>query len=429
MIHPRIKLFFILITIPFLGLAQGSYNNPLSYYGYGLYAPNYLTADIGMGGANSGLSQNNLINIGNPASYHFLYTQQVDVGFASASSNFNINGNTFSTSGGGIRSFAYGFPFGKRFGVGLALKPFSSNNYELAQTSTPTPSSFVTNVLLGDGGFNNFSAGLGVKLFQDSLNIISLGANVNYLFGFATDNAYTLISDASSSNFNTHVYNRTGFNGVYGDVGILYNRRVSKKISLGLGLTYTPPQKARAFQTVFSGSFSGQPGFELTKDTILFSRDTAKMDLPSSIGLGLSLEIGKGLVLNGSYKTTQFSGGKIFQNNLNISDRSEFSVGVQYIPNVEEYTKLLKVARYRVGGRFVNTGLSYAGRGISEFGITFGLGLPLLKSQSLTSFNISAEVGNRSNGAGYSEQFNNIYVGVSIAPHKFDRWFIRRKID
>ena len=141
--------------------------------------------------------------------------------------------------------------------------------------------------------------------------------------------------------------------------------------------------------------------------------------------------MGRGLVFNADYKTTSFSNAKIINKNLNNLDRTELSFGVQYMPNVEEVTKLLKVTKYRLGARIVNTGVIYDGSEVSEFGITFGLGLPLLKSQSFTSVNIGAEIGYRNNGniGTYSEQFNNIYIGVSISPHKFDRWFVRRKID
>jgi len=426
-----IKVFLFFLFISNLIFGQSNFVSPLSFSGFGMPANKGLSADLGFGGANTGFSDPGLINIANPATYHFLFYQQVDLGFLAQSSNINLPSGNFATSGGRIRSFFYGFSLGKRFGFVLGLKPYSSTNYEVYETSSPNTSTFISNYYLGEGGFNDAIIGIGYKLYKDSLNIISIGSNLNYLFGNQSNFQYSTISEAGSSNFNTKYVSQLKISDIYLDFGLHYMRKLSKDLSFGFGATYQPSQSLNSNNLSLFNSFAGSPGNEIPKDTISFSTDTGSSTLPQSLGLGLSFEIGKGLIINADYKFTAFSTAKIISKNLNNSDRSEFSLGVQYIPNVEDVTKLLSVIKYRLGARVVNTGINYDGGSVSEFGITFGLGLPLLKSQSFTSINIGAEIGGRNNGniGTYSEQFNNFYIGISISPHKFDRWFVRRKID
>ncbi len=425
----RFFLFFLFISNLIFG--QSNFVSPLSYSGFGMPTNKGLSADMGFGGANTGFSDPGLINIANPATYHFLFYQQVDLGFQSQFSNLSLPNGNFSTAGSRIRSFMYGFSVGNKFGFVLGLRPYSTTNYEVYESSVPNSSTLISNYFLGEGGFNNATIGIGYRIFKDSLNIVSLGSNFNYLFGFQSNFQYATISEAGSSNINTKYLEQFGISDIYFDFGLHYMRKLSKDVSLGVGATIQPNQNINSNHLSLFSSFSGSPGAEIPKDTVNFSTDTGASTLPQFIGLGLSLEVGRGLVFNADYKTTSFSNAKIINKNLNNLDRTELSFGVQYMPNVEEVTKLLKVTKYRLGARIVNTGVIYDGSEVSEFGITFGLGLPLLKSQSFTSVNIGAEIGSRNNGniGTYSEQFNNIYIGVSISPHKFDRWFVRRKID
>lgn len=424
-------VLFFLIFLPFQFFGQTAHVSPLSYYGMGTISSKFLSADIGFGGANTAFSAPDLINIANPATYHFLYTQQIDVGFQVLNSNYTLPNGDFSSSGSQIRSFNYGFSMGNKLGFVLGLKPFSSANYELTETNVINNTTQIANYYFGQGGFNNAIVGMSYRLLKDSLNIISVGANFNYLFGFQNRFQYSIISESGSANFNGKYQNQVGISDVYFDFGLHYMRKINQKLSLGAGFTYTPQQNLNSNQLNYFGTFTGIPGNEIPKDTGYFFTDTSLSTLPQSIGFGLTAEVGLGLVFVADYKTTAFSNANFLGNNLNILDRNELALGIQYIPDIEEVTKIFKVTKYRVGARLVNTGLQYNNNPVNQFGITFGLGLPLLKSQSFTSVNIGAEIGNRNNGnAGtFNEQYSNFFIGVSIAPHKFDRWFVRRKID
>jgi hypothetical protein len=92
---------------------------------------------------------------------------------------------------------------------------------------------------------------------------------------------------------------------------------------------------------------------------------------------------------------------------------------------------LLKVIRYRAGFRYVNSYLSVNGEQLSEYGISFGLGIPMIQSRTKTTFNLSAEAGKRGNtGNGLiKENFIRLMFGFSFTPGDWDEWFKVNKID
>jgi hypothetical protein len=87
--------------------------------------------------------------------------------------------------------------------------------------------------------------------------------------------------------------------------------------------------------------------------------------------------------------------------------------------------------RYRVG--YYNFSLPYTDNGLSasEFGTTFGLGLPIVAQQALSSINLGVTYGKRVNAdaSGLNESFVGINFGVIISPSFYDRWFRKRKLD
>ena len=79
---------------------------------------------------------------------------------------------------------------------------------------------------------------------------------------------------------------------------------------------------------------------------------------------------------------------------------------------------------YRAGVRWEHTGLKLNNQDVKDFGITFGLGLPV---NVLSKINIGVELGQMgTNNAGLiKENYTNIMLGFSLS----DIWFIKRKYD
>ena len=94
-------------------------------------------------------------------------------------------------------------------------------------------------------------------------------------------------------------------------------------------------------------------------------------------------------------------------------------------PDYNSFSNFLKRVVYRGGFRFEETGISVNGNAISEFGMSFGLGLNL--GRSFSNVNIGVEYGGRGtkNNGLVEESFVNIFVGLSLN----DKWFEKRLYD
>ena len=109
--------------------------------------------------------------------------------------------------------------------------------------------------------------------------------------------------------------------------------------------------------------------------------------------------------------------------------------GIEYIPEAEfqlntATTSFLARVRYRAG--FYSYTLPYAtnGQQVSDFGTTFGFGIPVAVQKSLSSINFGFSVGSRgvADQNAFKEQYYGINIGVSIAPGA-DKWFVKRKLN
>jgi hypothetical protein len=68
---------------------------------------------------------------------------------------------------------------------------------------------------------------------------------------------------------------------------------------------------------------------------------------------------------------------------------------------------------------------------VKQYGISFGIGIPLLNSLSFSLLNIGLEAGKRGSieNGWIEETYFKLNLGLTIAPHRNDLWFIKRKYD
>ena len=99
----------------------------------------------------------------------------------------------------------------------------------------------------------------------------------------------------------------------------------------------------------------------------------------------------------------------------------------KFIPKHDGQNYVERMA-YRVGGRFSNSHLEINNTGWNEYGITFGLGLPVRRSESsFPRLNFGFEYGKRgtTDSGLIEEEFFNFNVGLTINA----TWFRKRKYD
>ncbi|HUH45780.1 MAG TPA: hypothetical protein VLZ54_01400, partial [Arenibacter sp.] len=114
--------------------------------------------------------------------------------------------------------------------------------------------------------------------------------------------------------------------------------------------------------------------------------------------------------------------------NLDYRNANTFRVGGYYIPDYTSFTSYLKRVVYRAGARMSQSGIVVDNREINDFGITFGLGLPLGQGRNFSNVNIGFELGRRGTKYGglVEENYFKINLGLSLSDLE---WFQKRKIN
>lgn len=100
-------------------------------------------------------------------------------------------------------------------------------------------------------------------------------------------------------------------------------------------------------------------------------------------------------------------------------------LGGYYIPNYNSITSYWHRATYRAGIRYEETGLSLNGNDINEFGISFGMSIPVGQTSAFSNATIGFEYGQRgtTNNGLIKEDFFSLSLGLSLN----DKWFQKLK--
>jgi hypothetical protein len=179
------------------------------------------------------------------------------------------------------------------------------------------------------------------------------------------------------------------------------------------------------------GSFSVATGGNIEEVNVnldaLNLRNT-ELKIPTTTTLGLGYGEDLKWFLGAEYS---FQGLSSFENsflgigNIDYKDASSFAFGGFYTPDRSSFSSYLKRITYRAGLRLDKTGMVVNDVDINNFGITFGLGLPL--GQSYSNLNIGFEAGRRGTTRAnlIEESYFKINVGLSLN----DFWFRKRKIN
>jgi hypothetical protein len=124
-------------------------------------------------------------------------------------------------------------------------------------------------------------------------------------------------------------------------------------------------------------------------------------------------------------KTGNFSNPLYSSSETKYEDASTFSIGGFFIPQYNSFTSYFKRAVYRAGLHYEKTGLNIKDESINEFGISFGVGLPV--GTFFSNINLGFELGKR--GTTSSNLLQENFVNFQLSLSLNDRWFQKRKYD
>jgi len=271
----------------------------------------------------------------------------------------------------------------------------------------------------GSGGLNSTFLSLAHNPFQG----LSIGASAHYNFGF-TERIFT--RSVSGIELSTQVFTRSELSGIQFLLGAHYQTEIREDYQLYLSATFTPSSKLNGTNTRFISTISST-GNTATRD-VLDLADLAQTTntLPSQTSLGIGFGKQQKWFVGASYNTAKEGLTNPLEMNtaVSYSSSSRISLGGFYIPQYSSFTNYFKRIVYRTGIRFENMGMNIKNQAIKDFGITFGLGLPI---GNFSKANIGVEVGKMGtkNAGLIEEKYTNIMLGFSLS----DIWFIKRKYD
>lgn len=440
MIKKLVLVFIAISTFQSYAQQRGT-ASPYSFYGIGSLKFKGTVENRSMGGLSIYIDSIH-VNLRNPASYAtdnlaYYNNESRPVKFSVGGSHSSVGlKSSNSSDNSSTTSFDYvalSLPIGK-FGVGLGLLPYTSVGYRLESLNDEGD---ISNRFRGEGGLNKVYFGLGYQIKKG----LSVGIDANYNFGniqnstieFLYDNEGVPVSNQSREN------NRSDLSGLNVNLGISYKTMLNNKLELVSGITYTPQSTLtsnndRTFSTITISGSTGQEFVNNTAEVDLDQLGLKQTDLvlPSKFSVGAGIgEVRKWFIGAefGSQNTSNFSNALYANNGTTYEDSYSYSLGGFYIPDYNSFetsiSSYLKRWVYRGGLHYEKTGLNINNESINEFGISFGVGVPL--GSMFSNANVGFEIGKRgtTNSNLIQENFINFQISLSLN----DRWFRKSKYD
>ena len=396
--------------------AQNESNSPYSRFGLGDLQSFSSATQSAMGGVGIASYDPLTINVSNPASYSSVFAQRftMQTGGIHTTKLLQTNTQNQVVNSTNFNYLMFSFPLSKFWGTSLGLLPYSEKSFSFSDVSIDPSADLLFE---GNGGITRIYFGNSVNINKN----LSIGANLNYLFGNLNSSRKVLFDDISV--FNTKINEDVNINGYYFDFGLIYKVKLGKWNSV-LGFTINNENEISAEKTSLIETFRSGGEFELIEDTISFDQQFGSLELPTSMGFGLSLSNEQWKIM-ADYKSDNWEEYNLFGVNDDLENSSRLALGFEFVPDKKSINRYYKMIRYRLGIYSYKTYLNLKNQQLDEKAITLGFGLPLKRSGSLV--NLSAELGQMgtTDDSLIQETFARFKIGFIFS----DTWFMKRKYD
>jgi hypothetical protein len=406
----------ILILIGSYAFAQNATLSPYSFYGLGQPVSTRTAENSAMGGVTS-YADSTQFSLDNPATLGKLRYVQYRIG---ANYKSTIQQSPQASASAGTASLNYlalSVPT-KHFAFSFGLKPKSAVGYRVSSTNELNDLEY-RNSFDGSGGINSTFLAFAANPFDG----LSLGVSAFYNFGFTERTAIQSVTGVQNS---TQVFTRSELSGIHYTFGMHYNSDIFSNYTLQLSATYTPNASLESTNSRLISTVTTTGSIGTLEEIDLGNLATTSNKLAAETSFGLGFGKPQHWFAGITYVTTSTGTTIPLESNseANFVPTSRFSVGGYYIPKHDSFTNYLSRVVYRVGARLEHTGLEVKNQAVEDFGITFGIGLPM---NVLSKINIGVEIGQLgTTDAGLiKENYTNIMLSFSLS----DIWFIKRKYD
>jgi hypothetical protein len=424
-------------------------NSPYSRYAIGDLVPNSNVVNRAMGRIAMGYNDFLAINFNNPASYTgFQYLKEarstkLQSGRVLFDLGINYDSRTLREPNNPVKFraqnllFNYmqvGMPLRTNWGFTFGLRPVSRISYEIAQRERiplSTGSDSVLTVYKGDGGAYLPNIGTAVRI-----NKLSIGVNAGYLFGkkdYSTRRGFQ--NDTIEYNPSNH-QTKTVFGNLYLQGGLQYIDTLAGRKVLTIGATGNlgtdlNAREDRIVETFVRDATTG----DIRLDSVYEVRDVkGKMRYPGSFTVGFSYQGDKQdfkktyWLVGVDFTSTAWADYRYYGKTDYTQNTWQLNLGAQLrpIPRKGYFSNVTYRAGFFTGPDYINIGKT-----LSQYGVTFGMGLPLanfnrLAQTQATYINVAFEYNKRGNNSNpLKEDVFRLAFGLSLS----DLWFGKRKYE
>jgi len=426
MIKKIIVVLTLLISI--VGFAQKNNTSAYSFFGIGDKNSSSTVEQLSMGGIGTSLSDVYHLNLSNPAAYASLRFTVYSLGLENKNTWAKDSNDKQSAAATYLSYLAMGIPLGQKGGLAFGLLPNTTVGYSLLSNQYDTNGEIIeASAYSGDGGTNKVFLGFGYNLFKG----FDIGLQGSYVFGKIENSIINQQKDVALATKYETISNVDGFSL---NAGFQYKTKLSEKINLNVGANFDFENEIEADGNEYLYSVS-LGSFESPRDTILNqeSKGFLKEPLKTTLGVGLGSDNKWFVGADYSFQEALNVQGGVFNNysKIKYDAYSKIALGGFYTPKYNSITSYWERVTYRAGVKFEKTGLMVDASGngndftaIDDFGISFGVGLPV--GQQLSNLNLGFEFGKRGKSTNGLVQENYINFRLSLSLN--DKWFKKLEI-
>jgi len=259
--------------------------------------------------------------------------------------------------------------------------------------------------------------------------------NIGYLFGKSTFNRTVEFLDVGVNAYTTNYFDAQSISAFVWNAGTQLTIPLQKQEVEG---TRTPKEKSLVigFYGNNAGSFSTNDSrfhYRLNsaysdQDTILLETESRNQGvMPSELTFGISYFQTNKWKLGLEYSMVNWSAYTNPLRNESLTDTRRIAAGLEYIPDAFSYNNYWQRVRYRAGIFHRSDPRTINGQQLTEFGITAGIGFPVILPRQQTSFiNVALEAGEFGAAVALRETYARIVLGFTLNDNT---WFFKRKFN
>lgn len=416
--------FFLLVSVA--GFAQKNNTSPYSFFGLGENKSTATIENLSMGGIGVAIQDTHHINFTNPAALASLYYTTYTLGAETKALNIKSSTANEKVSSTYLSYLAVGIPIGKKGGFAFGLMPNTSVGYSLLLKDMDNENNITQATSYeGKGGTNRVFLEGGYELFKN----FKFGFETSYIFGDINNSILNIINGTSLA---TKYETKSSIKGFDFKVGVQYKTELKNDVKAYFGASFDLDNSLDVDGNKYLYSVAASNN--KPRDTILNKVNSGKINIPlkSALGVGFGKDNKWYAAVNYSFQNALKTNGTTVEGSSKVkySPSSKLSIGGFYTPKFNSVTNYWQRVTYRAGFKYEKTGLQVDGLGngkfseLDDFGMSFGIGLPMGKN--LSNINLGVELGEKGKTKSglVQENYINFRLGLSFN----DKWFKKRQI-